>query len=284
MNIQTFYKCLFLSMLTCQTLKAEVWDFSRAYLDYNFGQYINIKQSYTDLELFMPVIGNQKNIIALDAQGVAFNDGRGAFSGGIVARKCVKDRHVVGANVFYDYLKADCNANFNRIGIGGEFLSHNYDIRLNGYFHAWKDHHKCDSCVFDEIGNGYYAKETKYISAYRGFDAEVGRTLWENKKLALYGALGPYYYHQKCLYTFWGGAIRLEFNYKSFIYLKARASFDHAYHANVQGIIGISIPLDFNFKNEPMHNRCQENFLKRVQRLGIILTESFCDWTWNWND
>ena len=284
MNAKTFLAVTFIGSSLYVPLKADNFDLSRAYLNYNFGQYISIVNSYAELELFMPTFGCEKNMIALDGTAYKFDDGRWASSAGIVLRKCIGEKHAVGFNTYYDYLRGPCHSNFNRIGVGFEWLSKNFDVRLNGYLPTWKQNQKCDTCVFDDIGSGYYATETKVVSAYHGLNAEVGRNLWKKHNWGIYAAVGPYYFQQSCLYTFWGGSIRVEANWNRYVYMKVRASFDPAYHANVQGIIGVSIPLDFSFKKRSEPNLCRNNLRKKIERIGIILTESYCDWTWNWND
>ncbi len=256
---------------------------SRMDLEYNFGEFISIEDTYADVELFVPILYSEKEIISLNVGWYQFDNRKCAANIGLCARKCINEDNIVGINAYYDYLRENCHANFNRIGVGIEWFNIFSDMRINAYLPTWNNPYPCKRCVFDQIGQGFFAAKTISVSAYRGFDAELGKGLWKNHHFKLYGAAGTYYFNEKCLNSFWGGMARIELNWKSLFFLKVRASYDHVYHTNIQATVGISIPLDFSFSKWHEKN-CSFNLRQPIQRIGIILTDRYCHWTWNWDD
>ena len=187
-------------------------------------------------------------------------------------------------NVYYDYRRGDDKHNFHQLGLGAEWLNGCWDLRINSYL-PWNKSQTSAYCVFDDLGDGFFAKRHKFEYAYSGFDAEIGMPLWNCCDFSLYGAAGPYYYGRSHVHHFFGGTARLELDWRSILSLQVRVSYDKVYSTCVQGTIQVSLPLDFfNCDSCCDSCGCQCLFCEPVQRNGIILIDDCCNWTWNWDD
>lgn len=158
-------------------------------------------------------------------------------------------------------------------------------MRINGYLPLSQKTQTSAFCKFDKFGDGFFATRRRIEFAYNGFDAEVGLPLLTYCDFNLYGAAGTYYYVRPHQNHFWGSCARLKLDWNSMLSFQVGISYDRVYSINTQGIIQISLPLDFFCSAICKENRKCHHFInKQVQRNGIILTDHCCDWTWNWND
>lgn len=248
---------------------------------YTTGKYINIKDDYLNIGTFSPIFSSDDRILFLDAQGYRFNNGKWAASIGLANRIRLSESSSVGFNLYYDYRRGISTNNFHQAGFGVEWLNDCCDMRINCYLPVSKKTRKTSLCSFDQLGDGFFATRRKIEFAYTGFDAEAGCLLGSYCEFTLYGSLGPYYYQRTHQNHFWGGHCRFEITWKSLLSLQARVSYDRVNSTNVQGLIQISLPLEF-FNPSSCTSCCLTN--QPVQRNGIILTDHCCNWTWNWND
>lgn len=248
-------------------------------LSYNTGKFIAIDKDYAEVDMFVPFSIDTCKSSFVDASVYRFNNDKWAFSLGTGLRT-PSQMGVWGANVYYDYLRGERRNDFHRLGAGVEWLNGCWDVRVNGYLPVGGRTKRAYTCHFDQLGDGYRASQRKLEYAYTGIDAEVGVPFHPGDDFTLYGAAGPYYYSRTHHHHLFGGFGRLELDWKSLLSLQVRASYDNHYKTQIQGLIQISLPLDFFY----IHCSCDESLFARVKRLGIILTDSCCDWSWNWND
>lgn len=286
-------KNFILSYLLNMLLISQIWaDDSPSYdalhatqieFGYYTGKFISIDKDYGEAGLFAPLSLSNCYTPFLDIRGYRFNDGKWAASTGVGIRKNISEFSVVGINAYYDYRRGESKHNFHQIGLGFDWLNNCWDFRFNCYLPVCRKTQTSSFCVFDKLGDGFFATRRKIEYAYSGFDAEIGAPLWSYCDFNLYGALGPYYYLRSHQNHFLGGHGRLELDWKSMISFQVRMSYDKVYSTNVQGIIQISIPLD-SFCSCWENCECKQLMSQRVHRNGIILTDHCCNWTWNWDD
>lgn len=260
---------------------------------YAFGRYISLDENYLELGLFTPLLQSDSSQFFIDAKGYRFDNGKWGSSAGVGFRTKLCD-YGFGANVYYDYLRSfHSKHNYNQWGIGLEFLGGCFDVRANGYFPFGKRKYSSCTCVFDfndfsygdfsDSNSGFYAENTKKEFAYTGFDAEVGFQLFSFCDIDFYAAGGPYYY-KRCdkKFDFWGGYGRFEVSWKDILSAQVIVTSDKVYNTNVQGIVRLSVPL--NFFSCSSQCTCDNLLAQPVRRNGVILTDTCCDWCWNWDD
>jgi hypothetical protein len=255
---------------------------------YATGKFISIDKDYAEIGAFAPVIIDDRWAPFVDARGYRFHDGKWAASAGLGLRRNLSECcecSALGVNLYYDYRRGLARTNFHRVGFGLEWLNSCWDARVNGYFPVWRRTQTASTCVFDQIGGGFFATRRKLDFAYTGFDAEVGAPLFNYCDINLYGAAGPYYFYRTHHHHFWGGYGRLELDWKTYLSLEGRVSYDHVHHTQAQGLVRLSVPLDFFYSScGRCECECDWLLIQPVRRIGILLTDHCCDWKWNWRD
>ncbi len=286
-----FYFCLiFLNILfipkhvysDCSALRTVFSDI-RLDVSYNMGKFIDIKKDYTEIGLFLPVGFADRWLTFAEARSYHFNHSKWGANAGLGLR-WLSDERLGGINLYYDYLAGRFHQGFHGLGIGLEFLGASYDLRANGYFPVSHSSHHSKLFIYDDFIGSYVAtcREREFMIR-QGFDAEFGLPLACWRGLALYGALGPYYYHPpRCHTNYWGGQARLELGWRNYLSLQVRTSYDHSNHFHAQGRIEVNFPFEiFN----PLH-RCESFYsnlsTQPVVRNGIIFTDHCCSFTKNW--
>lgn len=275
---------LFIALLCSPSLKADE-QFRQYYigqpeleLSYAVGDFIAIKHNYAGIGLLYPLSNLHYNPF-IDLHGYRLDNGKWAGSFGVGFRTDFNDCSVIGANIYYDYRRGNHKRSFNQIGIGAEWLTDCWDIRINGYIPVGTRVHK-ENCRFVDYGDDFFAFRWDSEFAYTGIDAEIGAPIKRWCDVEIYGAAGPYYY-ERCSYRcFWGGYARLEANWKSILSMQVRVSYDHVYRTNVQGVFKLSLPFDW-FCSNSCCNPCPSTW-KKVYRNDMILTDHCCKWKWNW--
>lgn len=252
---------------------------------YNSGKFISIDKDYSEATLFVPLSLSNCYTSYFDARGYRFNDGKWAASTGVGIRKNLNEFSALGINTYYDYRRGESKHNFHQIGLGFEWLNNCWDIRINGYLPISHKTQTWNFCIFDQLGDDFFATRRRIEYVYSGFDAEIGMPLFSYCDFNLYGAVGPYYYLHSHQNHLWGGSGRLELDWKSIFSFQIRMSYDRVYSTNIQGTIAVSFPLEFVCSGLCRGNYgCHRLVSQQVRRNGIILTDNCCHWTWNWND
>src|ERR1700722_10750252 len=176
----------------------EIWPI-RVFAGYNFGTFIGLREGYTDVELFAmkdPFAPSWEPF--LDMRVCRFDKGKwvGNLGGGFRARN---GSQVWGMNLFYDYQRVVIvgrhPGDIHRVGFGLEFFNGPWDFRVNSYLpiddlvHGQRHNYRF-------IGN-FLASCRLQDYAFKGIACEIGRPLWNNWGFALFGAIGPYFYHSR---------------------------------------------------------------------------------------
>jgi hypothetical protein len=255
-------------------------------LSYAAGRYISIRENYTSVELFAPLISSQSCFQPfVDLTMYRFDRGRWASSIGGGIRTEITSDMMVGINAYYDSLQGHSKDWFNQIGVGAEWLTSCGDVRINGYFPIGRKTLVNGICIFDQLGDGFFATKRNNEFALTGFDAEVGRWLFNECDWNLYAAAGPYCFGRHGAGHFVGGTVRALFNWKSILWLQGRFTSDRIYSNQVQGIISVIIPLSWFYSSQCCEGSgccCDDVCIQPIYRSGLIQTNRCCDWTWNW--
>ena len=246
------------------------------------GQFIGQKHNYLELGLFGGPAPSDDLFFFVDARGYWLEKNRHAASvgGGIrmLSRSCGTSR-IWGANLYYDYNEGK-HKGFNQIGIGLESLGACLDFRVNAYIPI--ETKACSSSRTYSYPDGWEWQIREREFSYKGVDGEIGYRLWQYCNFTVYGAAGPYYYHSKGPHqNVYGGQIRLEARYLDYVTLEARFSDDNRYHAEVQGKLIISIPID-QLMGCFSYDRCRAFFTQPVKRNGLAFFDHCCNAKWNW--
>lgn len=264
-------------------------DYFRPYptliLSYAAGRYISISNNYASVELFSPFISSSSSYSPfVDVQGYCFDNGLWAASLGGGIRKSLAGGQIVGVNAYYDSLQGRSKDFFQQLGLGAEWLTNCFDFRINGYLPISSRRHSYNLCVFDQLGDGFFATSRKNEFSYSGFDAEVGFWIMDACDFQLYAAAGPYYFSKRHFHEFFGGTARAVLSWKSLLSLQVRVTSDRVNSTRVQGLIALEIPLDWFWAPQcrTCDSCCDCLWMRPVQRNGLILTDRCCDWDWNW--
>lgn len=248
---------------------------------YSFGQFIGINQNYADVGLFTPILTRNKLTPFIDCRLYRFDSSKWGVSTGIGCRNSLFNKSVVGANIFYDYLDGKFDTNFNRLGIGVEWFYRCFNLTLNTYLPLGKRESVSKTVIFDDyIGNYRASCLEKEYSIDKGFDAEIGCQKICLNTLTLYGGLGPYYYCSKNHTNYFGGLLKLEAYYSSYISLQLKSSYDSVNGSQLQGRVQLTIPLNIFWGGRGCDDRGIR--LGPVKRTGTIFTEKCCHYDWNW--
>lgn len=250
---------------------------------YDTGNYISIDKDYAEVDVFVPLFLSNCYTLFFDVHGYRFNNGKWAASTGVGIRKNLTEFSALGMNTYYDYRRGKSKRNFHQIGLGFEWLNNCFDFRTNGYLPISKKTQTWNFCVFDQLGDDFFATRRKIEYAYSGFDAEIGKQLFSYFDFNLYSAVGPYYYLRSHQNHFWGGYGRVELDWKSILSVQIKISYDRIYRTNIQGTFQISIPLELFCSGRFSKNcGCHRLPSQQTMRNGIILTDHCCKWKWNW--
>ncbi len=286
-KIRSFFVSLAFTTILFVNLAAEeqeITDFSvrgavlrntRFEIGYSAGKFIEIDQSYPEIGLFVPVFVAKTRMAFADARAYRLDNGRLAVNGGLGFRTWGRPGWVWGANIYYDHRESIFLRPFQRIGVGLEWLTSCWDIRVNGYFSICSTQFRRVEKVFRFVG-GFISKcSHTQFSPNGGFDAEIGVPLGCWCDFSLYGAIGPYYYRQRFKNNFWGGQARLQLGWKSYLFFQVRTSYDHINHSHTQGTIFLCFPFDV-LCCCCIDDPCQKLLAQPVRRQGIIMTERCC--------
>jgi hypothetical protein len=251
---------------------------------YNFGTFIGVRESYTEIELFAmqdPFAPSWEPF--LDMRVSRFDKGKwvGNLGGGIRARN---GSQVWGLNLFYDYQRVTIvgrhPGDIHRVGLGLEFFEGPWDFRVNSYLPI-DDLVHGHRHTYNFIG-GFQASCRLQDYAFKGIDCEVGRPLCSRWGFALYGAMGPYFYHSRKGTSLLGLQGRIEFSWNKYLTAEVRTSYDHKYKSTIQGQISLNFPLT-KFSDLCCQDWCDgEIFARPVRRNNVMFVTHCCDWEWNW--
>lgn len=148
---------------------------------------------------------------------------------------------ILGANVFYDFRQGRMG-NYHQLGAGIEILGKRWEFRANGYFPIGIKSHKT-KCTFDHYEGGFFAIHRRCEFTAYGYNAEAGYYIINRNDFSLYAAGGPYYLLRRCEDNTLGGEVRIRPQYKDYLALEFKASYDPVFKAVYQVGITIRLPL-----------------------------------------
>ncbi len=214
----------------------------------------------------------------LDAKVNVFNNAKIATNLGAGGRYISYDWNMIfGANIYYDYRK-DWRS-YNQIGVGLEFLSCNFDFRINGYIPVGRRDGVHDRETFTFPG-GFFACSSKVKRSLGGADAEVSGALshWcPCSCFDIWAGAGLYYYNRECRKALIGGRARLGVSFWDYIVIEGRVSVDNVFDDRYQGFIQFNLPIGRTYcytapgRCSPDHMR--EIALEPVWREDIIVLD-----------
>ena len=134
------------------------------------------------------------DFLLLDLQMIRIEPGKIAGSYGLAWRKRTSaTRDLLGVNIFYDFRNFS-NHYFNQMGLGFEYFTCLFDLRMNGYLPLGKKNALYKDQWF-EYGDGYLTFIEEFQSAMWGLDFEIGKNFRRDKwGLCFFAGVGPYFY------------------------------------------------------------------------------------------
>lgn len=170
----------------------------------------------------------------LDIRGYRFDNTKYAIAVGFVGRYVPNCDdcfcQILGFNLYYDYAPKT-RGYHNQLGGGIEILGSRWDIRGNFYVPFGERQRCCHKkCV-----NGWLSYT---------YNAEIGYLIANCGPYFLYSALGPYYTIScECKERQRGGMLRISPQYKDYVALNLKFSYDSLFKAIFQAELIISLPL-----------------------------------------
>ena len=218
---------------------------------------VGYSKGYTSLDYLLTAQGGKAEFL-LDLRGHVFNDARLAGNTGVGFRYALyDDSYRIGTNFFYDFRSTN-HFFANQVGAGLEFLSHAWDVRLNGYLPVGRKRDFEEKRFHHFAGNHAFVYR-KLHAALPCIDGEVGTTFgchW-------YAAAGTYYLfsdhdHHISTNNTWGGKARVDVTLGRYVGLGVSVTYDSIFHARVQGILTLNIPLGPRLKTQKKGRSLQQ--------------------------
>ena len=228
------------------TLSAAVSTPTQFILKHREHNGIGYDTGYTTAEAFLASKWKNGFMPYADFRGHVFDDGRFATNAGLGLRYNWSG-YTFGGNFYYDYRDAK-NLQPHQLAGGLEFLTNNYDIRLNGYGPIADTTVEKQARFVKFQGNGAIFKR-RFKAALPMIEGEYGMPFGSRCGIAnFYGAIGPYYLFEKKvsgtrLGDAVGGQARILLNMIQRFGFQFNFSYDKIYKWIFQGTGGISIPL-----------------------------------------
>lgn len=258
-----------------------------ASISHTEGKGLGYTQGYTSLDLFITQPIPQTQFVPFfDFQGHLFNKGknRWATNAGFGLRwlnPC--SNQIWGINSYYDTL-SNSRRCYHQFGLGLEFLSNTWEVRLNGYFPGGRKKTNIYLIKYD-FTSGFRLKVRKQF-AMNGVDAEVGCRLDDIPCINLYAGIGPYVFwgnNSKTKNAFRstqkhivGGRLRATAQFFTFFELEGQTTYDSRFKWTGQVTLALNVPFDLNQcfgKSASIpHN---ENLFQRVIRNDMIVVDKF---------
>lgn len=267
-----------------------------------FGEFIGLNKGYGEIGIFATGSLNRDTGFFLDTRWFLFSSNEWAASIGLGVRKILDDCcSAIGANVYYDFCRAELDedvnvgsngdifthtiiTDFNRLGLGLEFFTSYLDSRANVYIPVGSNikSSRMVNFAYPDTGDsaGY---QMRNVLRY-GADIEFGKKICLNPFASLYAGVGGYYFDHRNLDSVSGPFARLELFCWDFIRLQFLYSYDSTFESQCQGRILFSLPLEklFNFGDCCCQDSCLERLDEFVRRNYVPFLDKQCCWKWSW--
>lgn len=184
---------------------------------------------------------DDSSVVYTGLNGFLFNDFKGGGNVNLGYRVALDEScRTFGTNFNYD-CRSVCGGFFNQLGFGVEYLSHEFDVRLNGYLPVGDKNSLClkNKCTYP---GGYYVKRYFERRALRGIDFEVGKQLLADTDYGFYFAVGGYYYKDPNSSNFTGARVRLDKKYQDFGF-SIESTYDKHHGTLVFGEVYLDFPV-----------------------------------------
>ncbi len=250
-----------------------------------WGHKINTLWGYSTFAvLFAPDYRLGHFLPMVDLRGHRFDNNTFAANLGVATRyipECDTFCELLGVNLFYDYRHGH-QGNFNQIGLGLEVLGKNWDFRANGYVPLYRLI-RHETRVWDCFEGGFVAKRKKYEYTSYGYNLEIGYYLLQRKDFFLYAAAGPYYLARRSFQNTTGGEIRLRPQYKNYLALDLKYSYDPAFKSVFQATVILYLPLyQIARQNTAPCRITDRQVYQPIERFEIMPLGKRCCWRANW--
>lgn len=231
---------------------------------------------YTTLGvLFAPDYRLGEFMYMIDVKGHRFDNDAYAVNLGIGGRYIpAADSfcQLLGVNAYYDW-REGILSNYQQIGFGLEILSARWDIRANAYVPVGAAK-KLNIYEFNYPG-GYQISGSDCEFASYGFNAEAGWTAVRGKSFLLYFATGPYYLTRSvpCCDSMRGFEFRVRPQYKDYLAVEAKVSWDSVYKWIYQTEFMISLPFYQITKRKDSQRPCKmddRQVYQPVERFNVM--------------
>lgn len=214
------------------------------------GQGVGFDSSYLTLGLFQPFWIDNQSLWYFDAQGLligrTFEEKNGLSGGanvgvGYRAPSPWNCNTVWGTYLFYDYSDAYRNS-YSQLGVGGEILGDEWDLRSNFYFPVDKTSNLVSlspmTGPFYRQYNMFFSQTEVTERAFWGFDAEVGHRLYGHPDaMNIRGYVGTYYYENWDVEgpQFWGISGRIQMHLLPDVWANVVVNHDDMYGTTASG-------------------------------------------------
>lgn len=248
---------------------------------------VGYKTGYTTLDfLFTPNwVRNFQPL--LNVRGHVMNDGKFAANIGIGARGAPIEKLAIGGNFFFDYREVS-NLPSYQLGSGIEILSPYVDFRVNGYLPVGHKTKTYPASFSRFSGNNILLRE-RFKAELATIYGELGASVpYMPENFQLYVAAGPYYIGHRHVELVnrqkikvgdkWGGKYRLAARIYDYFDAGVELTHDPLFHTNVQGYLGVTLPLGPSkmyrgFKNGKNGNCSEARRFRRMMTQPVIRNE-----------
>lgn len=171
-HVRSFILPILFCLILAPSVKAQDEYAVRLGAGHDIGSGIGYADSFSTLEMFAPLAGNNDGLWFLDGRLMLNNDTKGGGMFGVGRRTALSDQVVLGANLYYDVRDTGAST-FQQLGAGVELLTDWFEVRSNYYSPDLAD-------TRDELDSrlrGTSLLVNRAEVAMRGVDVEAGITL-----------------------------------------------------------------------------------------------------------
>lgn len=226
--------------------------------------------------MLLPVFLNTNNVMFLYGQ-LNYLQGQSAEnytmdSTGIGYRKLLSNNNMFGAYLLANYSKYPLEINCWELNPGIEFLGKTWELRTNAYMPVGKNTWSIEGWA-DQFNIYSYVEFNKHqqwdrwtkITYQRknavGYDAEIGRKIFESKNVTIKSYLGVYHYNSNNYNNLEGVTARLTFQPKNYLIFSINGGYDKHIHKTLTFGVSINLNTIFNQRKVNLKNSFAPNLL-----------------------
>lgn len=241
-----------------------------------FNQRSNFGTDYSTVAMLLASDYVQGSVMPMiDLRAHHFDNNRYAANVGVGGRYIPSSTNVfcelLGFNAYYDY-RQGVQGHYNQVGLGIEVLKTRWEFRANAYFPIGIKRHKT-KCEFRDFSGGFFAVNRRCEFTAYGYNAEVGYYPINGHTFSLYTAIGPYYLLRRCEHDTLGGLARARAQYRDYLALEGRVSYDPVFKTVYQLILLFRLPLYQIFTQKNRKTPCgmyERQVYQPVERFEIM--------------